>query len=188
MSLVPVDDEIVEAELIGDLDQLADIANQEHGLALQAYGSTVEHAFRAGQALAEAKKRVIHGEWLPWLEVNFDGSARTAQGYMLVATNPQRVADLEEPSLRKALKAIGSDGSEPSNGSDQPAPREKKPAAVKAVALALHKLAQAAKAFDAIDHRRLTDYADEVPVWSGNLVESMKAIEAFNQKLREIST
>jgi hypothetical protein len=186
MSLIPINDgEIVQGELVGDLDHLAIIANEQHTLALQAYSSTVEHAFYAGQALAEAKKRVIHGEWLPWLEQNFDASQQTASDYMRVAANYQRAGDLPEGSIRGALKAIGAASS--SNGSSQPAPREKKPAALKAVALALHKLAKAAEAIDAIDVRRLADYADEVPVWSGNLAESMKAIDAFNEKLKEIS-
>lgn len=186
MSLVPADNEIVVGEIVNDLDQLAVIANQEHDLALQAYGATVEHAWRAGHALIEAKKRIIHGEWLPWLEVNFEGSQPTASRYMQIRANYSHVNSLPEGSIGKALKAIGSGSS--NGSSDQPAPRQKKPATFRAVALALHKLAAAAKAFEAIDGSRLADYADEVPVWTGNLAESMKAVHAFDQKLKEIST
>ena len=35
-----------------------------------------------GRLLVEAQNQVGHGEWLPWLESEFDFSARTAQNYM----------------------------------------------------------------------------------------------------------
>ena len=70
----------------------------------------------------------------------------------------------------------------------QRAPRKKKPSTTKAVALALYKLAEAAEAFEAIDAKKLPDYASEVPVWAGNLTESMKTIESFKDKLMEVST
>jgi hypothetical protein len=77
-----------------------------------------------------------------------------------------------------------------SNGTSRPAqqaPRPRRADTTKAVALALHKLAEAAEQFAAIDPGRLADYADEVPVWSGNLAESLKAIHAFNEALKETS-
>ncbi|MBA3735169.1 MAG: DUF3102 domain-containing protein [Actinobacteria bacterium] len=86
--------------------ELAQVANGEHELARAGAESFVYHADRCGQALIEAKEKVGHGEWLPWLAANFNGSERTAQAYTRLAANPQRVADLEEPSLRKALQAI----------------------------------------------------------------------------------
>ncbi len=63
---------------------------------------------RCGEALAAAKEQVPHGEWLPWLEANFEGSERTAQAYATVAANPQRAADLDTSnlSLRAVLKRI----------------------------------------------------------------------------------
>lgn len=85
----------------------ARIANEEHALARQAGESMLEHAMRAGQALIDAKAQLTHGEWLPWLEANFVASERLARYYMQVASNRQRVADIEEPSLRKALEALG---------------------------------------------------------------------------------
>ena len=84
----------------------AAIANREHALARQSGESMIEHAILAGEALLKAKAKEKHGDWLPWLEANFDGSERIAQMYMSVAANPKRVADLEDPSLRKALAAI----------------------------------------------------------------------------------
>ena len=91
------------------LPELAGIANREHALAAQAFGSVLEHVFAAGDALNEVKKQLRHGEWLPWLEENFDGTRSTAANYMRVAANVERVAHLDEPSLRKALEAVRSE-------------------------------------------------------------------------------
>jgi Protein of unknown function (DUF3102)/DNA methylase len=88
------------------LFDLAMIANEEHALAQQAFASTLEHAWRAGDALIEAKRQQRHGEWLPWLAANFDGSDRTARVYMQIAANWQTSADLDESSILRALKAI----------------------------------------------------------------------------------
>lgn len=98
----------IEVIPVGQLTlfDLATIANEEHALARQAFVSTLEHAQRAGEALISAKAQVQHGDWLDWLEANFDGSERMAQRYMSIASNPTRVSDLEEPTLRKALEAI----------------------------------------------------------------------------------
>jgi 16S rRNA G966 N2-methylase RsmD len=64
----------------------------------------VEHAIRAGDALVAVKAQLKHGEWLPWLDANFDGSERTARVYMQLAKR-QTSATLE-PSILKALTAI----------------------------------------------------------------------------------
>ena len=90
---------------------LADEINAEHRSCDEALREGLRHALRAGELLIEAKTRVQHGEWGRWLEENFEGSSRTAQGYMKVAreipnldgTKAQHVADL---SLRSALKEL----------------------------------------------------------------------------------
>lgn len=92
---------------------LADIAakiNAEHQQALAALNDGLRHAINAGQLLLEAKKLCAHGEWQPWLEQHFVGSARTARAYILVAqrwpqveAKWQRVADL---SFREALQLL----------------------------------------------------------------------------------
>lgn len=81
------------------LEELALEANRRHALCREAAWAIVEHALTAGEALLAAKAQVQHGAWLPWLAANFDGSERTAQLYMTVAANPQRVADLKAPDL-----------------------------------------------------------------------------------------
>lgn len=97
----------------------ADVANREHALARSAGESMIEHAIAAGEALMAAKRQVPHGEWLPWLEANFDGSVDMAERYMKVAANSARVRNLEEPSLRKALEAVSSNGTHVSANSGE---------------------------------------------------------------------
>jgi hypothetical protein len=86
------------------LDQLATEARDAHAAVEAHLLSAVACAIRAGEALTEAKGRLPHGEWLPWLRSNFPGSARTAQSYMKLAQNAQRVAHL--PSIRDAVAAL----------------------------------------------------------------------------------
>lgn len=88
----------------------AAVANREHALVREGVQSAVEHAILAGQALIAAKAQVAHGEWLPWLAANFDGSDDTAEIYMKVARNSERARNLQEPSLRKALAAVNGNG------------------------------------------------------------------------------
>jgi DNA N-6-adenine-methyltransferase (Dam) len=92
--------------LPGDQLTLFDIANHEHALCQVAVESAVQHAIRAGEALIEAKKRVAHGEWLGELRANFVGSIDLAEKYMRLARNSERVLNLTERSIRKALAAL----------------------------------------------------------------------------------
>jgi len=90
-----------------NLPSLAKKANEEHEAALGCAHAALDHAMEAGRLLAEAKAQVAHGEWLPWIEEHFSGSARTARAYMRlnenraeVEANRQRVANL---GVRDAL-------------------------------------------------------------------------------------
>ena len=92
------------------LPELAEQINAEHRQCDQALQSGLEHAFKAGHLLIEAKKLCPHGTWLPWLEENFEGKDRTARAYMQVAqrwpeveANRQHVANL---SYREVLKLV----------------------------------------------------------------------------------
>lgn len=97
----------------GELVQLPDLAariNQHHLAAVQHIGSALEHARLAGEALLLAKKACAHGTWLTWLKENVGVSERSAQGYMRVArewerlgANPRPVADL---GVRGALQLL----------------------------------------------------------------------------------
>jgi Protein of unknown function (DUF3102) len=83
------------------LADLANRANTEHHAYEATQSAAIAHAIACGTALLEAKAMLPHGEWLPWLADNVDFGERTAQHYMRIARNPQRVSDL--PSLRQAI-------------------------------------------------------------------------------------
>ncbi len=83
---------------------LADEIRVEVAAAEADWQSAVQHAITAGARLIEAKGIVNHGEWLPWVEANFPGSEATAQRYMQLARNPERVRDL--PSIRGAIALL----------------------------------------------------------------------------------
>lgn len=59
-----------------------------------------------GRCLIEAKGRLSHGEWLPWLTEKVEFSERAAQNFMRLAkeySNPQALADL---GATKALQLL----------------------------------------------------------------------------------
>lgn len=98
--------------MTSELTALAMRINAEHAAAEQAAETAVERARRAGELLIEAKEKVPHGQWLPWLAENITMPKRTAQAYMALAhglpqlapEDAQRVAHLP---LRKALQTVG---------------------------------------------------------------------------------
>jgi hypothetical protein len=79
--------------------------------------STVEAGIELGKMLVEKKEALGHGEWLPWLRENFEGSERHAQRFMRLyserdrlLSNATRVSDL---SLSGALEALATPRIEP---------------------------------------------------------------------------
>jgi hypothetical protein len=108
---------VLQGEVVLDLPSLADEANREHLACGEAVGSVLEHAWRAGRALAQVKAGLAHGEFLPWLEENFNGSQRHAYNYMKLADeeNLQRVTTLadEGASIRSALRELSANSGEP---------------------------------------------------------------------------
>jgi hypothetical protein len=86
------------------LSILADEIRAEVAAADAGIQSAVRHAIQAGEKLIEAEGLVRHGEWLPWLEANLNGSADTAGNYMRLARNSEHVRNL--PSVRQALALL----------------------------------------------------------------------------------
>ncbi len=86
------------------LEQIGTELRHEVDQAEQGFQSAVGHAIRAGELLNEAKGRVKHGEWLPWLKANFPASERTARNYMRLAEKSATVADL--PTIREAVAVL----------------------------------------------------------------------------------
>lgn len=59
--------------------------NAEHSKAVTAAETALNHAFRVGELLTEAKEKIIHGEWLPWITQNLSFGDRQARKYMQLA-------------------------------------------------------------------------------------------------------
>lgn len=100
------------------LDQLAETINAEHRACENAARAALDHAIRCGGRLGEAKAKLRHGEWLPWLGANCELADRTSQAYMrlyenrsrFVDPNTQRVASLP---VREALRLLATTAASP---------------------------------------------------------------------------
>ncbi len=116
----------VDAKLSDPIPSTTDLAAaaaaiaDEHRLARAAACSALSHARRAGELLLDAKARLPHGAWLPWVQSLDDLSPRTAQAYMRLAAHwsevkakAQHVAHLP---LRQALRLLA----EPRTAEAQP--------------------------------------------------------------------
>lgn len=89
----------MSAVIPADLSALAMAINEEHALAEQYASMAVHRARRAGNLLNEAKTKVQHGQWLPWLAANCPTIAtRTAQAYMKL--------DREWPALESKCATV----------------------------------------------------------------------------------
>ena len=109
--------ESVLEEVSVSLDTLAAQIRTEHTAVSTALKDSLTHAMKAGDLLIQAKEKVPHGGWLPWLSENCSISERTAQLYMRTAKNraelekrqnTQCIADLTL-SEAAAMLALSSD-------------------------------------------------------------------------------
>ena len=102
------------------LEELATRIKTAHRAVRDAAKNIVQQAVAAGQALNDAKAKLPHGEWLPWLERHCELSERTAHNYMLLAANRVKFAIDADLTLNQALRQIR--GDDP-RGDDGPASR-----------------------------------------------------------------
>jgi hypothetical protein len=99
--------ELVAQDIAGS-NSLADLAgriNEAHQLAMQHASEAVMQAIACGKMLLEAKAKLRHGQWLPWLRQNVAFGERSAQGYMRLAQRAHSLK-VEALSLRDALKEV----------------------------------------------------------------------------------
>jgi hypothetical protein len=75
------------------LPELAARIRAEHRATADALKSSAEHGIAASELLIEAKAKVPHGQWLPWLKEHCVISERTAQIYMRLAKNRKEVEE-----------------------------------------------------------------------------------------------
>jgi hypothetical protein len=110
------------------IEEIAAQIKTAHALAEEGARSSLTHAFRAGELLHQAKKRVPHGAWLSWLAQECHVKTRSAQGYMALyknyGTNATRVAHLP---LREILRLLAKASARPpgkNKGKRRPATSE----------------------------------------------------------------
>jgi hypothetical protein len=63
----------------------------------------IGNIIKRGELLQEAKDQLEHGQWLPWLEENFDMGERSAQRAMLVAEFAAKYDNLTDLQLTKGV-------------------------------------------------------------------------------------
>ena len=105
------------------LTDLARRINIEHKEACAALARSLHHAMTAGDLLIEAKARVPHGGWLPWLKANCEIPERTVQLYTRLAKNRQTIEarvsgmrfrnSVADFSIRNALRLLAPPKAEP---------------------------------------------------------------------------
>jgi hypothetical protein len=100
-----------------DLAALAREINTEHEAIESAAISALEHARRAGEKLLEARAKCPHGTWLSWLKTHVRFSRQSADGYMRVAKEFDKLPTVGNLGLREAL-AILSTKPEPETPKD----------------------------------------------------------------------
>lgn len=85
------------------LPDLAAGNNAAHDAAVRSATSAIEAAVQCERLLIEAKGKVPHGEWLPWIEANTRVGARQSQKYMRLARRAGAKCDLDSHDDRKRL-------------------------------------------------------------------------------------
>jgi hypothetical protein len=154
------------------LDGLAKRINEEHRRCEGAVNTALKHAMNAGDLLLEAKLGAPHGTWQGWLEDHFDGSVRTAQAYMRVASRRDEVEAAKTQSsaplsLDGALKALSTPKDVPQPG--RPATLEEMEARaedalseVRVAALSIAENLDAIRRGRGYEHRGYASFADYV--------------------------
>jgi hypothetical protein len=89
-----------------EVERVAEI-QEEHEACLTASRSAVEHAYRVGELLIEVKKKLKHGEYGRWVDVNCPFKHRTAQVYVQIAKNfPDAQAAARFATVERVLGSL----------------------------------------------------------------------------------
>jgi len=88
------------------LQDLAAQIEAEHQAAVGAARSVTDHAVACGRLLIQAKARLAHGEWLPWLEGNTTVSIRTAQVYTRLARELPKLSEANVSQHTASIAAL----------------------------------------------------------------------------------
>jgi hypothetical protein len=105
VSLVTTEHEVIEPGR-RSLRELADAANREHALVVEAGEAMVEHAIRAGAWLLEAKSRCPKGTWVRWREDHFAAGITACAIYMKMAHHQEMLRAREVTSIGQAKQIL----------------------------------------------------------------------------------
>jgi hypothetical protein len=103
----------VEVHNQARLAELTAVAQREHHAFESAFGSALEHAMNAGDALLVLRELVPPGQWQAYLRANTDIGERSARVYIRVAKARAELTGSTaagRPSLRAALKYLQDPG------------------------------------------------------------------------------
>jgi hypothetical protein len=78
--------------------------NAEHMKAMEGAKSYMEHAMKAGDLLANAKKILPHGAFQNWITDNLAFTVRTAQNYMRAAAHRKELASANVEQYRMHIQ------------------------------------------------------------------------------------
>lgn len=99
------------------LESLAANIRIEHGRASALARDALDHALEAGRLLIEAKAKLTHGAWLPWLETNCpEIKKRQVQRYIRLAEKVPALSKASREthlSIRGALALLSEPRAEP---------------------------------------------------------------------------
>ncbi|MDI7202053.1 DUF3102 domain-containing protein [Leptospira santarosai] len=89
-----------------NVDNAADELNKLHESILTAGKNMVRFAIEAGEILTSKKNQLRHGEFIPWVETNLNFKIRTAQRYIKIFENKDRINASALTHLEDAYKLI----------------------------------------------------------------------------------
>ena len=109
---------VSQSDALDPLVGLAESINRNHSRSKDCTNRALDYAHEAGKGLLDAKEQVDHGAWEAWVKENCHFSLRTAQKYMRVAEQweklqakaPPRTAHLAVEAALRMLKKDERDG------------------------------------------------------------------------------
>jgi hypothetical protein len=134
-------------------ETLAEMAAEKAALVEQHGRKTVQAAIDCGRYLTEIKSRLGHGEWLPWLEENWQYSVMRASQFMKLANLNTSLNLNEAKDVKDALRIVSE--AEEANGTK----RTRKPA-------------EPAPTAEVIDNRPTPKPVENVPTVTKSFLDS----------------
>jgi len=88
------------------LTVLRDKIREAHGQFINSMKDTMEAGITAGQLLIEAKEELEHGAFIQWIQETMPFTERTAQKYMRIARNQDKLKEKGARLLSEAYNAV----------------------------------------------------------------------------------